>query len=139
MPPTSAYTYCVEFSADEALAAGARSVQFNQPVIAYLENFLNFPVGIGVPVGYYDRAKGVWVPSPDGRVIKIISITGGLADLDTDGDGVVDNGVALGVTVAERQKLAGLYTAGQTLWRVSIAHFTTYDCNYGIVPPSVRP
>ena len=136
LPPTSAYTYCAEFSADEALAAGARSIQFNQPVIAYLENFLNFPVGIGVPVGYYDRVKGVWVPSPDGRVIKIISIAGGLADLDTDGDGTVDNGVALGVTMAERQKLGGLYTAGQTLWRVSIAHFTTYDCNYGIVPPA---
>jgi RHS repeat-associated protein len=133
LPPTSAYTYCVEFSADEALAAGAKGIQFNQPVIAYLENFLNFPVGIGVPVGYYDRAKGVWVPSPDGRVIKIISITGGLADLDTDGDGVADNDTALGITVAERQKLSGLYAIGQTLWRTTRVHFTYEDWNWPLV------
>ena len=139
LPPTSAYTYCVEFSADEALAAGAKGIQFNQPVIAYLENFLNFPVGIGVPVGYYDRVKGVWVPSPDGRVIQIISITGGLADLDTDGDGTIDNGVALGVTDDERQKLAELYSAGQSLWRITITHFTTFDCNWPMVTDVVYP
>ena len=133
LPPTSAYTYCVEFSADGALAAGAVGVQFNQPVIAYLENFLNFPVGVGVPVGYYDKAKGVWVPSPDGRVIKIISITGGLADLDTDGDGVVDNDAALGITTAERQKLSGLYAVGQTLWRTTRVHFSYEDWNWPLV------
>ncbi|HEX8253649.1 MAG TPA: IPT/TIG domain-containing protein, partial [Thermoanaerobaculia bacterium] len=32
LPPTSAYTYCVELSADEALAAGAAEVRFNKPV-----------------------------------------------------------------------------------------------------------
>ncbi|OGP87479.1 MAG: hypothetical protein A2156_10700, partial [Deltaproteobacteria bacterium RBG_16_48_10] len=135
LPPTSFYTYCVEFSADEALAAGAKSIQFSQPVIAYLENFLEFPVGTHVPMGYYDREKGSWVPTLDGRVIKIVSITGGLADLDTDGDDVIDNGGTLGVTNTERQKLAGLYTAGQSLWRVSVSHFTSYDLNYGIAPP----
>src|SRR2546422_5917600 len=31
-------------------------VQFNQPVIAYLENFINFPVGTSVPLGFYDRS-----------------------------------------------------------------------------------
>ncbi|HCU57142.1 MAG TPA: hypothetical protein DF984_02775, partial [Anaerolineaceae bacterium] len=133
LPPTSAYTYCVEFSADEALAAGAKGIQFNQPIIAYVENFLNFPVGIGVPVGYYDRDKGAWVPSTDGRVVKIISINAGLANLDTDGDGVVDNGVTLGITDAERQKLAEFYNAGQSLWRTTHEHFTPIDGNWPVI------
>ena len=133
LPPTSAYTYCVEFSADEALAAGAKSIQFSQPVAAYVENFLNAPVGIRVPVGFYDKVKGAWIPSTDGRVIKITSITGGMADLDTDGDDVIDNGVALGITGNERQKLAELYQPGQSLWRITTNHFSYVDCNWGVV------
>ena len=56
LPPTSGYTYAVELSVDQALAAGARSVQFNKPVPVYIENVLDFPVGIDVPglrvIGY---------------------------------------------------------------------------------------
>ena len=44
LPPNSAYTYAIEFSVDEALAAGATQVNFSQPVPVYTENFLNFPV-----------------------------------------------------------------------------------------------
>lgn len=131
LPPTSGYTYAVEYSVDEALAVGAKEVKFSQPLFHYVENFLGFPVGLQVPVGYYDRSKAAWIPSPDGRVIKIISVTSGFANLDTDGDGVVDTGAALGITDAERQKLGSMYTAGQTLWRVPISHFTPYDLNYG--------
>jgi hypothetical protein len=32
LPPTSAYTFCADLSADEALSLGARSILFNQPV-----------------------------------------------------------------------------------------------------------
>src|SRR5205085_8935443 len=39
LPPTSAYTYCVELSADEAVATGATSVRFDKPVWMYVENF----------------------------------------------------------------------------------------------------
>ena len=85
LPPTSAYTYAVEFSADEAVAAEANDVQFSQPVIFYVENFLGFPVGGVVPVGYYDRVRGVWVPSLNGRIIKILNVVGGLAIIDTEG------------------------------------------------------
>ncbi len=142
LPPTSAYTYAVELSADEAVAAGA-SVQFNQPVIFYVENFLNFPVGGIVPVGYYDRSQGVWVPSRNGRIIKILSIAGGLANLDTNGDGAPDDSAALaslGITDAERQRLAALYQPGQSLWRVSITHFTPWDCNWPFrLPPGTSP
>ncbi|MGH7165275.1 MAG: Ig-like domain-containing protein, partial [Nitrospiraceae bacterium] len=141
LPPTSAYTYAVEYSVDEALAAGATEVRFNQPVVAYVENFLNFPVGTLVPSGFYDRTKGVWVPSANGRVIKVLTLTGGLADVDTDGDGAADAGV--GLTTGERQRLAALYAVGQSLWRVPISHFSIWDFNwppFGQGPaPKVEP
>jgi hypothetical protein len=136
LPPNSAYTYAVVFTADEAKAAGAKDVRFAQPLPFYVENFLGFPVGIEVPLGAYDPGKGVWVASDSGRVVNILSISGALADLDTDGDGVVDNGTALGVTDAERQQLASLYSVGQSLWRVLIPHFDqTWDANLGFSPP----
>jgi chitodextrinase len=40
LPPNSGYTYAVEYSVDEALAAGARAVHFSRPVVGYVENFL---------------------------------------------------------------------------------------------------
>lgn len=134
LPANSGYTYAVELSVDEALAAGAVRVAFSQPVIQYLENFLGFPTGMLVPSGYYDRQRGVWAPSENGRVIKILSISNGEAILDTDGDGQPDPGTALGITLAERQRLATLYAAGQSLWRVPIPHFTPWDFNYPYVP-----
>src|SRR5439155_12760909 len=85
LPPTSAYTYAAEFSADEAETAGATTVRFSQPVIQYLENFLGFPVGIEVPEGGYDRTTGLWVAADNGRVVKRLSVTNGLANLDLDG------------------------------------------------------
>src|SRR5205085_10367592 len=69
LPPTSGYTYAAEYSLDEAVAASATDVIFNQPVISYEENFLGFPVGLSVPTGYYDRVSGRWVPSASGRVV----------------------------------------------------------------------
>ncbi len=136
LPPSSGYTYALEYSVDEALAAGAVDVQFNQPLYHYVENFLNFPVGMLVPTGYYNRLKAAWFPSQNGRVVKIIAINSSIADLDTDGDGAADNNPALGITSAERQRLAVLYPAGQTLWRVPIEHFTPWDCNWPYGPPS---
>ncbi|CDI04394.1 exported hypothetical protein [Candidatus Competibacter denitrificans Run_A_D11] len=136
LPPTVAYTYAVELGAAEAtVKKEGKDVLFNQPVPFYLDNFLNMPVGIRVPVGYYDKDKAAWIPTNDGQVIKILSIANGLAALDTDGDNAVDNGAALGVTDAERGQLASLYAVGKTLWRVPLAHLSTYDCNYGITAP----
>jgi len=138
LPPTSGYTYAIELSVDEALAAGAKKVQFNQPVPFYLENFLNFPVGGIVPTGYYDRDKVAWIPSANGRVIQILSITNGLVDLDLDGSGIPADSVALaalGITDAERQQLATLYQPSQSLWRVAITHFTPWDYNWPYGPP----
>lgn len=144
LPPNSGYTYAVELSVDEAEAAGATSVNFSQPIPVYVQNFLAFPVGTIVPAGYYDRQQARWVPAPDGRVIKVLSISGGSADLDTDGDGVADAPAtlsALGVTVAEQQTIASKYPAGTTLWRVPVDHFSAWDFNwpYSFPPGSTGP
>jgi RHS repeat-associated protein len=138
LPSTSAYTYAVELSVDEAVAAGATAVQFTQPVLFYVQNFLDFPVGGIVPSGYYDRTRGAWVPSDNGHIIKILEVTGGLATLDINGDTIADDESALttlGITEPERQRLAALYQPGQSLWRVPISHFTPWDCNWPFGPP----
>ncbi|MCC6965793.1 MAG: Ig-like domain-containing protein, partial [Nitrospira sp.] len=128
LPPASAYTYAVEYSVDEALATSATSVQFNQPVLSYLENYLNLPIGRAVPSGSYSGSQGRWTASANGHVIKILTVTAGVADVDTNGDGIADNG--LGMTTAERQQLGALYSAGQTLWRVPLTHFSPFDFNF---------
>jgi len=138
LPPTTAYTYCVDLSADEALAAGAKRVDFSQPLPVYVSNFLHFHTGIHVPAGYLDEDTGSWIPSSDGRVIEILSITGGMADLDIDGSGTPADAAALaalGITDAERTTLATLYTVGDSLWRVPITHFSAWDFNMGTKPP----
>jgi RHS repeat-associated protein len=139
LPPNSGYTYAVEFSADEQVAAGAVDVAFDHPVWSYTENFLGFPVGSAVPVGDYDVKAGQWVPADDGRVIKIVSITAGKANLDVDGDGNADSGgalSALGITDDERAKLATLYPVGQELWRVPVTHFGDPDFNWPYGTPA---
>jgi hypothetical protein len=80
--------------------------------------------------------------SNNGLVIKILSITNGLADLDVDGSGQAASATALsalGITDAERTVLAGLYTPGQSLWRVPVSHFTAWDFNWPFGPPAGAP
>ncbi|PYN96669.1 MAG: hypothetical protein DMD91_20675, partial [Candidatus Rokuibacteriota bacterium] len=138
LPANSLYTYAVEFSLDEALAAGAMGVQFSQPVVTYVENFLGLPVGTTIPSGSYDRALGQWVGSSNGKIIKVLSVSGGVADVDTDGDAVSDN--LLGLSTAELQQLATLYPSGTGLWRVPVTHFSPYDYNFGPgLPPEAVP
>jgi hypothetical protein len=138
LPPSSGYTYAVELSVDEAIAAGATRVDFDRPLPLYVDNFLNFPVGEPVPVGWYDREKAAWIPADNGRVIGILSISDGLAELDVEGSGTAaDSGVlaGLGITDAERAQLAVLYAPGKSLWRVRVTHFTPWDCNWPYGPP----
>ena len=119
---------------DEAVEAGAEEVRFTEPVYTYVDNFLGFPVGEHVPSGYYDKEKGAWVPSDDGRVIKILSVSeSGLAELDVDGSGNPADAATLqnlGITDEERQKLAGLYEPDKSLWRVPVDHFSPWDFNW---------
>ena len=125
LPPNSAYTYCTELAVD-----GAMNVRFEKPVTMYVENFLGFNVGMIVPVGYYDRARGVWVPSDNGKVVRL---------LDTNGDGMADayddmgDGQAHGTVTGLNDPMA--YAPGQTFWRVSVSHFTPWDSNWPYGPP----
>lgn len=141
LPPNTAYTYAVELSIDEADAAGATRVDFlNNPVVFYIENFLDIPADDGqgnqvtVPVGYYDREAALWVPSENGHIIDILGFTGGAADIDPL---VVSN---LGISPEELEKLAALYDTGAgppypSLWRVEVPHFSPWDYNFPYGPP----
>ncbi|MGH8614615.1 MAG: hypothetical protein ACREYF_21960, partial [Gammaproteobacteria bacterium] len=139
LPPTSGYTYAVELSVDEAITAGATRVDFSQPLPVFVDNFLDFPVGGIVPVGWYDREKSAWIPSDNGRIVKILGRDGdGLALLDVDGSGNAASAtqlVELGISAPERAQLAALYPAGKSLWRVAVTHFTPWDCNWPYGPP----
>lgn len=149
LPSTSGYTYAVELSVDEAMSAGAKSVHFSKPVYTYVDNFLGFPVGEQVPSGWYDMDEGAWIPSDNGLVIGVLSTDGGVAEIDLDGSGVPasdESMAALGLTVQERTYLAQRYSAGDSLWRVPVNHFTPWDFNwpYGypedaIYPPDEKP
>ena len=118
---------------------GAERVKFAKPVVMWVDNFLGFPVGGVVPVGYYDRDRGLWVPADNGRVVRLLDRDGdGVVDaLDADGDGQPDdlNGNGL-----YEDEVAGLtnplqYAPGATFWRVAVTHFTPWDCNWPYGPP----
>lgn len=139
LPSATGYTYAVELSVDEAIAAGGRTVSFSRPVPVYVDNFLEFRTGARMPVGYYDRDKLMWIPSPDGRVIKVISVIDGLANLDVTGSGAAADATqlaALGIDAAERGKIASLFAVGKTLTRFAVTHFTPYDLNPPVGPPA---
>lgn len=140
LPPNSAYTYCAELSVD-----GAQRVRFAKPVITWVNNFLGFDVGEVVPVGYYDRDRGVWVPSDNGVVVKLLDMNSdGIVDsLDTDGDDIPND---LNENGSFSDEVTGLddntiYLPGTTFWRVALSHFTPWDCNWpwGLPPGATGP
>ena len=138
LPSTTSYTYAVELSIDEAMDAGATRVDFDTPLPFYVENFLHFPVGSAVPLGYYDRELAEWVPASNGRIIKILSISGRDAILDVRGNGVAATPAELQelfIDSTELRRLGALYGAGQELWRVRVDHFTPWDLNWPRLPP----
>lgn len=147
LPDTSAYTYAVEFSVDQATQAAAVDVEFTKPVATYVDNFLKFEAGTTVPAAYYDKDKAAWVPSRNGIVLAIVGETGGMADLDLGGSSAADPAryAGLGIDDAERTKLAQQYDAGASLWRVQVTHFTPWDynwpygCKQDCPPPDEEP
>ncbi len=135
LPANSGYTYCAELGVD-----GVQRVRFEKPVITWVDNFLGFGVGTVVPVGSYDRDRGVWVPRDNGVVVEL---------LDTDTDGVVDALDATGNGQPDDlngdssfiDEIRGLddpvkYQPGATFWRVAVSHFSPWDCNWPYGPPS---
>jgi RHS repeat-associated protein len=139
LPPSSAFTWCAEFSVD-----GAERVQFEKPVIIWVDNFLGFPVGEVVPVGYYDRDRAQWLPMKNGVVAMLLDTDGdGRVDgLDADGDGQPDDLDQNGSTANEVLGLTNnqLYAAGATYWRAAVTHFSPIDLNWPFgLPPDATP
>jgi RHS repeat-associated protein len=139
LPRTSAYTYCVHLSADQADSVAAAhgdatpEVQFSKPVVSYVQNFLNLPVGTRVPVGYYDPKAGVWKASQDGIILKILDFAGDTAVVATASETAADDTTrldSLGITAQERIQLKAQFKKGATLWRVALPHFSTVDFNF---------
>ncbi|MFA7157913.1 MAG: RHS repeat-associated core domain-containing protein [Kiritimatiellia bacterium] len=143
LPATVAYTYCVEAGADEAQAtvAGA-SVLFSTNVLYYLDNFLRFPAGAGIPLGYYDEDAGVWLPAPDGIVMDLKGTNAdglALVSLSTNGTLASDEDLlALGITADERRVVAQTYAPAvtQSVWRMPVEHFSRKDFNPAKILPN---
>jgi hypothetical protein len=139
LPSNSGYTYAVELSVDEAIEAGAVRVDFTQPLPVYVDNFLRFPVGSVVPVGWYDRERAAWIPSENGRIVQILGRDSeGRTTLDIDGSGEpasIDELSGLGISDEERRQLALLFPLGKSLWRAPVTHFTPWDYNWPYGPP----
>ncbi len=147
LPKTSAYTYCAELQID-----GADRVRFDKPVVTWVDNFLGFEVGAAVPVGYYDRDRGIWVPSRNGVVVTLLDSDGdGAVDgVDRDGDGQADDLNGNGNLHDEALGLSDpqFYRPGATFWRVEVDHFSPWDFNWcslislmkmlGFNPPSLQ-
>src|SRR6185312_15628106 len=106
------------------------------------DNFLGFPVGMVVPAGTYDYDKGMWVPSQNGRVIKVLNIQNGKANLDVTGHGqaTASDLAALNITDDELTRIASTYVAGNTFWRAQVSRFSPFDLNVlagsGGTPPT---
>lgn len=136
LPFGTLYTYAVDVTVDEAEAVGATRIDFDQPVGLMVDNFLGFPVGTSVPVGYYDRVAAAWLPTESpGIVVGVVSVSGGLARLDLDGDGDADStddtlALAAGLADADRAALATHPGVGQSAWWAPVTHFTPFDLNW---------
>jgi len=143
LPPTSAFTYCVELTAE-----GQENVTFSEPAIIWVNNFLKFPVGSVVPMGSYDQARGVWIPEENALVVRLLDQDGneivdavdsdGVASsLDSDGDGQPNDLDADGLYDDEVLGLddPAQYQPGEEYWRAGATHFTAYDLNAPFGPP----
>ncbi|MGA1841212.1 MAG: hypothetical protein ACMUIU_11355, partial [bacterium] len=132
LPPYTQFTYCAEFSAQEA-----EGIRFEKPVIAYVDDFMGFGTGGIVPVGFYDRERALWVPCRNGIIVTLLDTNGDdIVDaLDADGDGIPDdindNGSfaddVLGLHDPDR------YQPNTTYWRIEIDHFSPGDLNWSML------
>jgi hypothetical protein len=124
LPPTSAYTYCVELKVD-----GIQRARFKDPVIVWVNNFLASP-WVPLPAGFDRQRLGTW--TTEGRQASDAD-GDGIVDFDADGDNLADEaGGLLDVTK---------YPPGATFWRVPVSHFTPDDFNwpYGSPVDSISP
>lgn len=122
LPGATAYTFAADFSADEAVAAGALGVGFATPVAVYADNFLHYPVGAAIPFGVYDDVTGRWESGPNAVVLQVVA--GGV---DYTGDGTADADFPL--LPGEIASLAAHFTPGTQLVRSQMTHFSVSDSN----------
>ncbi|MDH5528240.1 MAG: HYR domain-containing protein, partial [Nitrospirota bacterium] len=138
LPANSAFNYAVDIHFDGV--SPRSTVRFTKPdgtpttAVGYVDNFLNFPVGELVPVGYYSLVKAQWIPEQDGVIVMLLDTNAdGIVDgLDFTGDGLPDDLNGDGLTTDE---VAGVSSnpslvAGNTYWRVDFSHFCPFDLNW---------
>ena len=134
LPATSAFTYCTELAVD-----GAARVRFENPIVMWVDNFIGFDVGEIVPVGSYDRDRGVWIAEENGVVVRLLDTdSDGIVDaLDLDGDDLPDDLDGDGNYADEVKGLGdpNIYIAGNTYWRAEVSHFSPWDGNWPYGPP----
>ncbi len=141
LPPELVPSFALELSADAAETAGA-GVEFSGAVPVYVENFLDAATGSAVDVLTLDRSTGTWIPEPSGRIVEIVGIDAGLAELDLTGSGSAASPAELleiGIDEAERAQLATLYPVGQSLSRIAVTHFTAFAAGRFLTSPSQMP
>ncbi|MEH8016483.1 DUF1566 domain-containing protein [Rheinheimera muenzenbergensis] len=129
LPAETAFTWASDLHVDGTHYTD--SVHYNADVVLYLDNFLGFPVGEIVPVGYFDRTISKWIASPNGVVVRLLDTNGdGTVDgVDYNDDGIADDINNNGSTADEAVGLA-TYAAGDTLWRAAFNHMTPVDLNW---------
>jgi RHS repeat-associated protein len=138
LPASGGLHYGLEFSIREAENAGAAGVRLSEPAAVYVENFLGLPVGVPVPLGYYDRGAAQWQGGTSGRVVQVLDVVDGRALLDLDGEGVAASEAALadaGIDPSELGVIGARYAAGATLWRTHVSHFSPWDMLFPVGAP----
>ncbi len=138
LPPASALGYGIDLAADEAINQHAKAVTFDKPFAVYTSNFLAFSVGSKVPAAYFDSTRSLWIPINNGRVVSIVSITSGMANLDVTGSGSASgqsNLDSLGISNDERQKLALLFSVGQSFMRIEASRLGPWSYSWPFGPP----
>ena len=133
------YTWAANFTVDEAETIGAKSVTFSKPVVTYVDNFIDMPVGTAVPAGWYDFDKTAWIGEDNGRILKVLGVDAtGKASVQVTTDERAATSAelaALGFDDDELALLARTRAVGTKLWRVRMTHFTPWDCNWPWAPP----
>ena len=129
----SGYTYAVEFSVDEAVDAGATRSPSTSPSPPTSRTSSSFPVGNVVPAATTTARASRWVPAPTrARRRDPGRSPAETADIDPTATARRQRRGSrrAGHHDAERIELAQLYSAGQTLWRTQVGHFSPWDYNW---------
>ncbi len=137
-PPGAASCYAIDLGTDEPLDPGGLEVKFNKPLLQYVENFPNLPAGTVLPLAHFDGERSLWLPSPPGRVVRVVGVKDGLVELDVDGKGRAADAATLaklGVSEVERRRLVEVYGKdGAALWRLPLTGLGAWA-----VLPALRP